>query len=433
MKYNALPLRVGVAGLGTVGAGVVALLQKNGDLIAQRAGRPVEIVSVSARDRHKDRPVNLSAYEWVDDPRAMADDKRLDVVVELLGGSEGPARALVESSLRNGKSVVTANKALIAHHGRELADLSAKSGARLAFEAAVAGGIPIVKMLREGFAANRVSSVYGILNGTCNYILTEMRETGRDFSEVLKEAQDKGYAEADPSFDVDGIDAAHKLAILSALAFGVYPDFAKVHVEGIRHIGAQDMAFARTLGFRIKLLGSTHRIGERIVQSVTPCLVPADSPLGAVDGVYNAVFVNADPVGQSLVIGRGAGAGPTASAVAADLVDLARGRTVDVFGCAPASLSVAHWAAAGESVARFYLRLNVADRTGVLADVAAILRDHGVSIESMIQSGRDPRGPVPMVMLFHQTLQSDVEAAVRAIETLESVDKPSCLMRIEPL
>lgn len=427
------PFRIGIAGLGTVGAGLVALIQQNGDLLTRRAGRPVEIVSVCAQNRKKDRGVDLSGYEWVDDPLTMAHDERLDAVVELIGGSEGLARTLVESSLENGKTVVTANKALLAHHGRALADLSAKTGATLAFEAAVAGSIPIVKVLREAFAGNRISSVCGILNGTCNYILTEMRETGRDFADVLKDAQDKGYAESDPSFDIDGIDAAHKLTILSAIAFGVPPDFGRVHVQGIRHICADDMVFAGKMGFRIKLLGTTRCANGRIIQSVSPCLVHANSPIGAVDGVYNAVFVNSDCAGGSLLIGRGAGAVPTASAVAADLVDLARGVKMDVFGFPPSALKAAQWADSGETVAKFYLRLNVADRPGVLADIAGILYHHGVSIESMIQHARDPREPVPLVMVFHETLQRDMDAAVKEIETLESVDRPSCLMRIEPL
>lgn len=427
------PFRIGVAGLGTVGAGLVDLVQKNGDLLMRRAGRGIEIVSVSGQNRKKDRGVDLSGYEWVDDPLAMAQDPRLDVVVELIGGSEGVARALVERCLENGKAVVTANKALLAHHGQALADLSVKTGAALAFEAAVAGSIPIVKVLREAFSANKVSSVCGILNGTCNYILTEMRETGRDFADVLQDAQDKGYAESDPSFDIDGIDAAHKLTLLSAIAFGVHPDFGRVHVQGIRHLSADDMDFAGKMGFRIKLLGTTRKINGRIAQSVTPCLVPADSPIGAVDGVYNAVFVESDCAGSSLLVGRGAGAAPTASAVAADLVDLARGIKMDVFGFPQTSLESAQWADAGEAVAKFYLRLNVADRSGVLADISRILHRHGVSIESMIQHARDLRGPVPLVMVFHETLQRDMEAAVKEIEGLESVDKPSCLMRIEML
>lgn len=433
MTANPAPFRIGIAGLGTVGTGLVTLLQQNGDLIAQRAGRPIEIACVCAKDRTRTRAVDVSGYPWTDDPLTMAKDPRLDAVVELIGGSEGLARTLIHTALEHGKSVVTANKALLANHGRELADLCERTGARLAFEAAVAGGIPIVKMLREAFAANRISEVYGILNGTCNYILTEMRETGRAFADVLKEAQNKGYAEADPSFDVDGIDAAHKLALLSALAFGVYPDFDHVYIQGIRQVTPDDIAFAENFGYRVKLLGTTRRVGERIVQSVAPCLVRADGPLGSVNGVNNAVVTETDAAGQSIVIGRGAGAGPTASAVAADLADLAQGRTVDLFGCTSSALRPAPWSDAGQTVSKFYLRLNVADRVGVLADVANILRRHGVSVESMLQTARDPRAPVPLVMVFHKTLQADIEQAVREIETLEAVDKPSCLMRIEPL
>lgn len=426
----AQPVRIAIAGLGTVGAGVVKMLQAHGDLIAARAGRPIVITAVSARDKGKKRDVDLSACEWVDNPLDLVG--KADVIVEVMGGAEGPARALVESALKAGKPVVTANKALLAEHGYALAQLSDAHKAPLLFEAAVAGGIPIIKALREGFAGNPIVAVYGILNGTCNYILTEMRETGRAFEDVLKEAQAKGYAEADPSFDVDGIDAAHKLSILTALAFGVKPEFSKMAIEGIRHISPADIVHATELGYRIKLLGMTRQMADgRIVQRMEPCLVPQDSPIGAVEGVFNAVFVEGDFVRKSLLVGRGAGEGPTASAVLSDLIDLARGAAIPVYGVPAAALKDAAWGGAADITAHFYIHMCVLDKPGILADVAAIVRDHKISVEAVMQRGRDPDQPVSIVITTHEARQSDVEAACRRIAALElMVEKPT-VMRIE--
>ncbi len=428
------PFRLAIAGLGTVGAGVVKIVQNNADLLTQRTGRRIEIVAVSARDKTRKRDVDLSAYEWCDNPMDLVQAGKVDTVVELIGGSEGMAANIVRKSLESGISVVTANKALLAHHGFDMATLAEKNKAQLCYEAAVAGGIPIIKALREGYAANNVQAIYGILNGTCNYILTEMRETGRDFNDVLKEAQEHGYAEADPTFDVEGIDAAHKLCILTALAFGTKPDFASMEITGIRHINATDIAFADELGYKIKLLGIARRVdGKVIMQIMEPCLVPERSTLGAVDGVFNAVHVEGDFVKTGLLVGRGAGEGPTASAVMSDIIDLARGIHHPVFGIASDKLSDPAWMDVGSSINSYYVRLNVIDKPGVLADVSAILRDRKVSIEAFLQRGRDPGQPVPMVMTTHETLHRDMLAACDEIAKLDCVMEKPCLIPIENL
>ena len=326
------PLRIAIAGLGTVGAGTVKLLQRNAELLAARAGRRLVLGAVAARDRRRERGLDLAGVRWVEDAATLAQDPEIDVVVELIGGSDGIARELVARALGAGKHVVTANKALIAHHGSELARAAEARGVALLFEAAVAGGIPILKTLREGLAANQVTRIYGILNGTCNYILTTMRDTRRDFAEVLAEAQALGYAEADPSFDIDGIDAAHKLAVLAAVAFGNAVDFTGVHVEGIRHVSALDIDFAAELGYRIKLLGLARLTEHGLEQRVHACMVPRSTPIAHVEGVFNGVVVEGDFVGRVMLEGRGAGAEPTASAVVADLVDIAAGRWSPSFG-----------------------------------------------------------------------------------------------------
>ncbi len=426
------PLAVGVAGLGTVGAGVLRLLRDNADVVEARAGRPVAVTAVSARERGRDRGVSLSGLRWYDDPVALAADPAVDCVVELIGGSEGPARRLAEAAIAERKPLVTANKALMAVHGAELATAAEAAGSALAYEAAVAGGIPVIKALREGLAGNRVRRVAGILNGTCNYILTQMGERGQEFADALAEAQRLGYAEADPSFDVDGVDAAHKLAILAALAFGRPVEFGAVHVEGIRGVSALDVAFARELGYRIKLLGIATARAEGVEARVHPCMVAQSAPLARVDGVFNAVVAEGDFVGQVMLHGRGAGAGPTASAVVADLVDLARGRAAPVWGAASGALSnlpalpmLAHHGC-------YYLRLMVVDRPGVIADVTAALRDAGVSLESMIQRGRAPGEAVPVVLVTHETGEAAMRAALDQITRLDTVMEPPALIRIEP-
>ena len=426
------PLSVGVAGLGTVGAGVLKLLRDNADVVTARAGRPIAVTAVSARDRTRDRGESLAGLRWYDDAVELAADPGVDAVVELIGGANGTARTLVEAAIAAGKPVITANKALIAVHGAELAALAERAGTPLSFEAAVAGGIPVIKALREGLAGNRISRISGILNGTCNYILTVMRERGREFAEVLHDAQKLGYAESDPSFDIDGIDAAHKLAILAALAFGRPVAFDAVHVEGIRHVSALDIAFATELGYRIKLLGIARRTDGGIEARVHPCMVPQSAPIARVDGVFNAVVAEGDFVGRVMLEGRGAGAGPTASAVVADLIDVARGRATPVWGAASGALSNAPSLPMEAHVGPYYLRLMVVDRPGVIADVTAVLRDNGVSLESMLQRGRSPGEAVPVVLVTHETKESAMRAAIDRINDLEAVIEPPSMIRIEP-
>lgn len=425
------PLSVGLAGLGTVGAGVLTLLRDNADLIAARAGRPIAVTAVSARDRTRDRGISTSGLRWYDDAVALAGDAGVDVVVEAIGGSEGPARTLVQAALTAGKPVVTANKALLAVHGAEFAALAESRSVPLAFEAAVAGGIPAIKALREGLAGNRITKVAGILNGTCNYILTVMREQGREFADVLADAQKLGYAEADPAFDVDGIDAAHKLAILAAIAFGRPVAFDDVYVEGIRRVSAVDIAFANELGFRIKLLGIAASGPAGIEARVHPCMVPATAPIAQVDGVFNAVVAEGDAVGRVMLQGRGAGGGPTASAVVADLIDIARGRHTPVWGADPAHLSKAPSVPMSAHKGAYYLRLMVVDRPGVIADVTAALRDSGISLESMLQRGRSPGEAVPVVLTTHETGEAAMQGAVARIAALDTVLEAPALIRIE--
>ncbi len=396
------PLRVALAGLGTVGGGVVRLLDTNRALIERRAGREIEIVAVSARDRAKDRGVDLARFEWVDDTAELARHPRADVVVELIGGSDGPALTLARATLAAGRNLVTANKAMLAHHGLELARTAESAGVALKFEAAVAGGIPVVKGLREGAAANEISRVYGILNGTCNYILSTMENAGRDFAEVLGEAQALGYAEADPSFDIDGIDAAHKLSILASLAFGTRPAFGDVATGGIRHVLAADIAEAAALGYRVRLVGIAEAGPSGLFQRVHPHLVPLDHPLAHVTGSINAVVAEGNFVGRLLFQGRGAGDGPTASAVVADLIDIARGEYGPPFAMPADALVAASPADSGERRGRAYLRFTVADRVGVLAEIAAAMRDAGVSIESLIQRGAMADGGVLVAIVTHE-------------------------------
>ena len=425
------PYRIGIAGLGTVGAGVVKLLQDNQAIITKRAGRPVEIVAVTASSKDKDRGVDLSNYQWMDSLIDMVNNSDIDAVIELIGGSDGAVKNMVEGALQKGKDVVTANKSLLAHHGFELSKLAEDNKVNLAYEAAVAGGIPIIKALREGLSANQIDSLYGILNGTCNYILSEMRETGRDFDDVLKEAQEKGYAEADPSFDVDGIDAAHKLALLGALAFGVKPDFEALDIQGIRDIEPRDIRHADELGYRIKLIGMARCAGENFVQVMEPCLVPIQSALGSVEGVFNAVMTQGDFVDKTMMEGRGAGAGPTASSVVADIIDLARGNNLPAFGIVSDELKKASWQNADTLSYQAYIRLKVEDKSGVLADVTACLKDTSVSADSFLQHPHKQDNVATVVILTHEAPLKDIKAAVEKLGNLPCVlDKPM-LMRVE--
>jgi homoserine dehydrogenase len=425
------PFKIAIAGLGTVGSGVLQLLDRQADLLAQRAGRRIVVAAVSARDRRRDRGADLSAVRWYEDAAAMAADPEIDVVVELIGGADGVARRVLDTALDHAKHVVTANKALMAHHGTRLAARAEERGLILAFEAAVAGGIPVIKGLREGLAGNRLERVYGILNGTSNYILTTMRESAHEFAEVLAEAQKLGYAEADPSFDIDGIDAAHKLAILASVGFGRPVDFDGVYTEGIRHVSRLDIVFAEELGYRIKLLGIARLTEDGLEQRVHPCMVPRATPIAAVEGVYNAVVAEGDFVGRVVLQGRGAGAFPTASAVAADLVDIAAGRHAPTFGLPTANLREIPGVPIERHHGAYYIRLMVVDQPGVIADVAAALRDEEVSMESMIQRGRAPGEAVPVVMTTHLTVEAAMRRALQRIEALDTVLEPPRMIRIE--
>ena len=420
--------KIAIAGLGTVGTGVVKALTARGEDLSRRAGRELKIVAVSARDKNKARGITVTG--WTDDPLSLALGDA-DVVVELIGGDEGIARQLVETALSNGKHVVTANKALLAKHGLALAKLAEQKGVTLKFEAAAAGGIPIVKVLREDLIAHGVDAVKGILNGTCNYILTEMEASGRAFADVLKEAQEKGYAEADPTLDVDGGDTAHKLALLSALAFGTAPDLAAVAVEGIRHITPDDIAFASEFGFRIKLLGVARKVGDKIDQKVHPAMVRVRSALANVSGAANGVLVDAGEAGSFFFSGRGAGEAPTASAVIADIVEAASGAASPVFGQPAMGLKALEPADGKQAVSPWYLRFEVLDVPGVLAFIAGKLADAGVSIESMIQRVRAPGAPVAIVMITHDSAQSAVERALKAIGASDKVRSRPCMIPME--
>jgi homoserine dehydrogenase len=427
------PLRIGIAGLGTVGAGVVKILAARGRYLTAACGREIRLVAVTARDRNKDRGIDLAGVRWEDDPMALAAAGDIDLVIELIGGSEGIARELVEASLKAGKHVATANKALIAHHGATLARLAETSNVALNYEAAVAGGIPIVKAMREALAGNEIRSVHGILNGTCNYILTEMETTGRDFAEVLEDAQDLGYAEADPSFDVGGIDAAHKLSILASLAFGTEVDFANVHIEGIEKISATDIAFAAEFGFKVKLLAIAEKGDGGIVQRVHPALVPVGTPLAAVSGVYNAVAVDGDRVGHLVLEGRGAGEGPTASAVISDVVDIARGAIVPPFIVPAAQLKPPAKPLMDTHKSSFYLRLRAVDRAGSMAAITRALAEASISIERIVQRGGkgDDSGRLPVVFITHETDESTMARARALLAQHEDVAGTPLVIRIE--
>jgi homoserine dehydrogenase len=430
------PMRIGMAGLGTVGQGVIRLLEANADTIAQRAGRPIELVAVSARDRQRQRNVSLATFDWFDDPRSLAARSGIDAVVELIGGSEGPALDLARQALSQGRGLVTANKAMIALHGMELAGLAEENGAPLRFEAAVGGGIPVLKGLREGIAANRVSRIYGILNGTCNYVLTEMEASGADFADVLARAQTLGYAEADPAFDVEGIDSAHKLAILAAMGFGAAIDFGSVVVRGIDEVRAADIAQAGALGFVIRLIGVADLEhspggGVALLQRVRPCLVSKHHPLAAVSGPTNAVVAEGDFAGRLLFQGQGAGAEPTASAVVADLIDLARGERMPPFSVPASELTSMPVADPGNRCGRDYLRFTVRDRPGVLAEITAATRDADVSIESLIQRGRaEDGGEVLVAMVTHDGPERCVTRALELLEGSASLTERPLVMPI---
>lgn len=423
-------LGVGVLGVGTVGGGVVDLLRDEAELIAERAGCRIEIRGVSARDPARQRPVDISALPWFDDPRALAGADGIDCLVEATGQDGDPVLAALVEALRLGRHVVSANKALLARHGVALAIRAEEAGAALAFEAAVAGGIPILKSLGEGLAGNRILGIHGVLNGTCNFILTRMEEEGASYGEALAEAQRLGYAEADPAMDVEGTDAAQKLALLAALAFGVEVDFDGVAVTGLDQVDAIDVEHARDLGFRIRLLAVARLTGSGLEQRVQPCLVPADSTLGALTGVTNAVAIEGAAVGRTVFVGAGAGAGPTASAIVADLVDIARGARRPAFGVAAHSLVRPVRQPREDRRAPYYLRLRLEDRPGALASVAGVLGNAGVSIDRLRQYAGEAGGATVLIVT-HPTLRKRLDEAVAAIEALNvSLNRPA-ILRIE--
>jgi homoserine dehydrogenase len=438
------PLKLGVAGLGTVGAGLVRLLHEHGPRMASALGRSIEIVGVSARQRQKNRGLALEGIAFFEAAERLAVEPGIEVFVELIGGEEGVARAAVEAALKAGKHVVTANKALLAKHGSELARLAEAHAVALNFEAAVAGGIPIIKTLREALAGNQIRRVYGILNGTCNYILTQMQEEHRAFAEVLKEAQDKGYAEADPTFDIGGFDTAHKLALLTSLAFGTKVALDQIHVEGIQGISQADIEAADDLGYRIKLLGVALLTDSGIEQRVHPAMVPKHSAIAEVSSVTNCIAIDGDFVGNVLLAGPGAGAKATASAVAGDILDIARGAFAAPFGLPAARLKPYRRAKLGQHQGAYYVRLSVFDRPGAMASIAGRMGERGVSLESIVQRrprwalpGIDarpkPGAPTAVILITHETTEEAIRAALSAIHADGNVSEPPQMIRIEPL
>ena len=437
-------LKLGVAGVGTVGAGLLSLLAEHGQRLSGGVGRRIEVVAVSARDRRKKRSVDLGKLQWFDDPVKLAAHPGIDVFVELIGGEEGVARQAVEAALAAGKHVVTANKALLAKHGTELARLAEKRGVALNFEAAVAGGIPVIKTLREALAGNAIRRVYGILNGTCNYILTQMQAESRSFADVLKEAQAKGYAEADPTFDIGGFDTAHKLALLTSLAFGTRVALDQMHIEGIETITQADIEAADDLGYRIKLLGVAMLTESGIEQRVHPAMVPKHSTIAEVSGVTNCVAIDGDFVNTLLLVGPGAGGRATASAVMSDIVDLARGLVLPPFMVPANALRPYKRAKLGQHQGAYYVRLSVYDRPGAMAAIAKRMGDRDVSLESIVQrrpkkalpgiDARPPLGePTPLIMITHETTEEAIRKALEAIESDGKVSEKPQMIRIEKL
>lgn len=427
------PLKLGIAGLGTVGSGLLQLLAAHGTKLADQLHRPVEVVAVSARNRSKDRGVSLSGPRWFDDPVALAADPGIDCFVELIGGEDGVAKRAVETALASRKHVVTANKALLAHHGYELAVLAEKHGVALNFEAAVAGGIPAIKTVRESLVGNQVRRVSGILNGTCNYILSKMQEERRPFAEVLKEAQAAGYAEADPTFDIGGYDAAHKLTLLTSLVFGTRVAFDQIHIEGIQSITAADIDAADELGYRIKLLGVAVLTDSGIESRVTPVMIPVEAAIASVSGVTNAVSLDADFAGNLLLVGPGAGARATASAVASDIVDIAAGFVLPPFGVPSSRLKPHNKATLGQHQGGYYIRFSAYDRPGVMAAITKRMAEQEVSLDSIVQRG--PRGTpgalANIVIITHETTEAAIRTALDAIEADGKVAEPPQMIRIE--
>jgi homoserine dehydrogenase len=415
-----------------VGIGVVKIVQKHADLIAARAGRPVTITAVSARDRTKNRDADLSAYAWETDPVALARRPDIDVFVEVMGGHEGPAKLATEAAIAAGKDVVTANKALLAHHGQALAETAEAAGRVIRFEAAVAGGIPVIKALTEGLAANQMRRVMGVMNGTCNYILTRMQNAGLPYETVFEEARQLGYLEADPNLDVGGIDAGHKLSLLAAIAFGTKVSFDKVELEGIGNVSIEDIRMADDMGYHIKLLGVAQMTGRGLEQRMTPCLVPAESPLGQLQGGTNMVVLEGDSVGQIVLRGPGAGEGPTASAVMADVIDIARGFRLPTFG-RPAATLADPIAARSATPAPYYLRMTLLDKPGALAKVATCIGESGISIDQMRQINQpgEADDKATVLIVTHKAAPADIAHALSTFPATGVVMGTPVAIRIE--
>jgi homoserine dehydrogenase len=419
-------INIGIAGLGTVGSEVAKQLQLNSEFLNRKAGKKLNLVAVSANNKNKNRNFDLSNLKWFTDAALMAEKDEIDLVVELIGGSDGIALDLCKNSLIKGKSVVTANKAMMSKHGYELAKISEKNKCSIAFEASVAGCIPIIKSLRDALSGTRVNSISGILNGTCNFILTEMREKGISFAEVLKDAQEKGYAEADPTFDVDGIDAAQKLTILSAIAFGIVPDNKNLSISGIRDVDVTDILFAEELGYRIKLLAYS-KLDNGLVQEVSPCMISLDKQISNVEGVLNAVELETELAGSVLLTGYGAGAEATATAVLSDIISIAQDKQPNVFGTRVSSLQL-DVKQGDKDNNRYYMRLNVIDKSGVLASVTEIFKKYGLSIESLLQRGRNPNEEVPVVITTHETDHKTLTSVMKDLSnSKELISKPVCM------
>ena len=425
------PFRLGIAGLGTVGVGVVKIIRQQAALLKARTGRDITISAVSARTKDRDRGVSLAGYAWEDDPVALATRDDVDVFVELMGGADGPAKAATEAAIAAGKHVITANKAMLAMHGHPLALAAEAKGVSLRYEAAVAGGIPVIKALTEGLAGNQITRIMGVMNGSCNYILTRMEDSGLSYQAIFAEADGLGYLEADPQLDVGGIDAAHKLAILSAIAFGTKVDFDSIVLEGIERISIEDINAAADMGYKIKLLGVTQMTGRGLEQRMQPCLVPASSPLGQLQGGTNMIVIEGDPIEQVVLRGPGAGMGPTASAVMGDVCDIARGFQLPVFG-QPAETLKASTPAKSTLPAPYYLRMGLVDKPGALAKIATVLGEAGISIDRMRQYNHADTA-APVLIVTHKTSGASIDVALGAMEGNGVLASAPVALRIEEI
>ena len=423
------PLRLGIAGLGTVGVGVIKIIQNKLSLLEARTGKQILISAVTAKSKTKERGIDLSSYAWERDPVSLANREDIDVFIELIGGHEGAAKEAVEIAISKGKNVVTANKALLAHHGHELALKAEENGSILRFEAAVAGGIPVIKSLTEGLAGNSINRIMGVMNGTCNYILTRMESSGLSYEEVFSEANELGYLEADPNLDIGGIDAAHKLSILSSIAFGTEVNFNGVELDGIDKITINDIHQAADMGFRIKLLGVSQMTSSGLEQRMSPCLVPTASPLGQLEGGTNMIVIEGDQVGQIVLRGAGAGEGPTASAVVSDIADIARGISLATFGQPAKTLKKAS-SSKSQTPAPYYLRMLLHDEPGALAKITKILSQFNVSIDRMRQYGHEDEN-APVLIVTHEIRHEDLMMAIQELPNTKVLKAQPLAIRIE--